>query len=145
MFELTKTKSNNYLGFSLVEVMVATAILAVGLLAVMSIFPFSLQANKGAEQTSLASSYAKAKLEQLLVTPYDELGVGNVEPRAKLSSDPDDLAYSLERQTEVTLLDGNLVSSGSDVGLKKIAVSVFWSNRQGGDKSLVLTSILSQK
>ncbi len=132
-------------GFSLLEALVAIAILTVGLLATVSSFPFSLKVNKGAEQASLASVYGKTKLEQLLIQPYDALAVGTVEVKSRISSDPNNPAHALERETVITLVDGNLQPSVSDLGLKKITVRVFWQNRQGGESSLILSSLVSIK
>ena len=139
------SKTPNQTGFSLIEALVATAILALGLLAVLGAFPLAMRVNKEAERASLASIYARSKLEQLLTTSYDDVATGTIEPRARLSADPASPAYTLERQTVVTLVDADLNTSVSDVGLKKFTVTVFWPGRQGGgSKSLTLTSILAQ-
>lgn len=139
-----QTKKRSH-GFSLIEVLVAIGILAVGLVAIISIFPFSIKANKGAELASVASSYARSQLEQVLATNYDDVGSGTIEARARVSSNPSDVAYVLERQTVVSFVDSSLNASGSDLGLKKIVVTVFWPNRQGSYNSLVLTSLLSNR
>ena len=131
-------------GFSIIEVLVAVAVLSIGLITIIGLFPFSIQANKGAERQSLASSYARAKLEQMLITAYDEINTGTVEVKAALSNDPNNSAYGMQRQTVVTLVDGNLANSGTDVGLKKIVATVYWSNK-GVEQSLTLSSILAQK
>lgn len=143
MYKLIESK--NKIGFSLIEVMVATAILAVGMVAVISIFPLALRANKSAEQASLASAYARAKMEEVLVSAYDEVLVGTVEPRAKVSIDPSDLAYMLERETVVQYIDSNLNVSLSDMGLKQITVAIYWVSRFGAERSLLLNSIISRK
>lgn len=132
-------------GFSLIEVLVAIAVLAVGLVAIVSIFPFAIKMNKGAEQQSLASSYARTKLEQILSSSYDEVNTGTIEQRAKVTLNPSDSAYALERQTTVTLVDANLNTSVTDIGLKKVQVTVYWPNRQGGDNTFVISSLLSNK
>lgn len=129
----------------MLEVLVAVAVMAVGLVAVVSVFPFSIKTNKNAELTSLASSYARTKLEQALTSAYDELAVGTTEPRARVSLDPANPAYVIERETVVSLLDGNFNPTGSDVGLKKITVTMYWPNRQGGYHTLVLASLTSRK
>lgn len=145
MFASTKNHTKQRPGFSLVEVVVATAVLTIGLITLVGLIPFAIKANKKAEFQSLASTYARTKLEQLLASPYDEIDAGTIEPRTKISSDPSNPAYALERQTVVTLLDSNLAASSSDQGLKKITVTVYWPNRLGSSGSLTLTSILSQK
>lgn len=132
-------------GFSLVEVVVATAVLAIGLITLIGLLPFAIKANKKAESQSLASTYARTKLEQLLASPYDEIGTGTIEPRAKISNDPSNSAYALERQTVVTFIDSNLSTTNSDQGLKKITVTVYWPKPPTGSSSLTLSSILAQK
>ena len=143
MYKSIKTQTVK--GFSLIEVMVATAILAVGMVAVISIFPLALRANKSAEQASLASVYARAKMEEVLVSPYDEILTGTLETRAKVSTDPNDVAYILEREAIVSYIDTDLNESQSDTGLKKITVTVYWSSRFGAEKSFILNSIISRK
>ena len=132
-------------GFSLIEALVATAILGVGLMAIVGTFPFSIRANKGSELSSLASSYARTQLETLLTTSYDELNTGTVETRHHLASNPSDPIYTLERETVVNLVDANLNNSATDIGIKKISVTVYWPSRQGASSSLTLTSLLSTK
>ena len=143
MFRLIKLQPKS--GFSLIEVMGATAVLAVGMVAVVSIFPLALRANKSAEQASLASAYARAKMEEILISPYDEIVTGTVEPRAKVSADPNDAAYILERETVAGYIDSDLNTTVSDTGLKKITVTVYWLSRFGSAKTLILNSIISQK
>jgi prepilin-type N-terminal cleavage/methylation domain-containing protein len=137
--------TNSQRGFSLIEGLVAIAIAAVVLVAVISVFPLVIKSNKHSELESMASVYAKAKIETILTTPYDELTVGTIEPRTKISSDPLNPAYNFERQAIIQLVDGNLNQTITDIGLKKITVTVYWANRFGGDNSLILSSLASQK
>ncbi len=141
MCEPTRTRR----GFSLIEGLVAISIMAVALITVLGAVPTTLQANKHAELESLASVYARAKLEGLLTTSYDELGTGTVEPRTVLSSDPANPASKLYRTSTVTLLDANFSQSSTDQGLKKITVTVDWPNPRGTLGTLSFSSVLSQK
>lgn len=134
----------NLNGFSLIEALIATAILALTLVALVGVFPFVLRINKLAEQTTMASNYAKSKLEEILVKPYDEVEVGTIEVRHRLSSDSQDPAYNIERQTVVNWINTNLELSVVDIGLKKITVTIWWPKPNGTD-SLVIYSILSQR
>jgi len=124
---------------------VAITIMSIALLTIISAVPLTLQANKQAELQSLASVYARAKLEALLTTPYDDFGTGTIEPRAPISSDPTNPASKLQRTTTVTLLDSNFNTTATDIGLKKITVTVDWPNPKGGLGTLTLVSLLSQK
>ncbi len=136
---------NKQSGYSLLEALVAVSILALTLVAVVGIFPFVLKINKLAEYTTLASNYAKSELEDILVKPYDEVEVGTIEARHRLSTNPQDQAYNIERQTIVTLVNAELLPSGSDLGLKKISVTVWWPGQFNATNSLTINSLLSKK
>ncbi len=137
--------TNHRHGFSLIEGLVAITIMSVALLTIISAVPLTLQTNKQAELESLASVYARAKLEALLITPYDDISTGTIEPRAAISSDPTNPASKLQRTSTVTLIDSNFNATATDSGLKKIVVTVDWPNPKGGLGSVTLTSLLSQK
>lgn len=141
MFERPNKKN----GFSIIEALVAIAILALGLLAVLGVFPLTLQVNKEGERLSLASVYARAKLEQVSELSYDDVTAGVFETRAKLSNDSADPAYYLERQTIVSYVNSDLQTSVSDTGFKKIEVTVFWTNQHGQDSFYILTTLLANK
>jgi prepilin-type N-terminal cleavage/methylation domain-containing protein len=58
-------------GFSLVEVLLAAGILAIGLLGVMAAFPTSYLAVVGSGGQSKAGSYARQQIERLKNQPFD--------------------------------------------------------------------------
>lgn len=72
-------------GFSLLEVLFATTILAVALTALAQLFAMSTRANNGARATTFASILAQQKMEQLrgLTWGFDALGL----PQSDITSD----------------------------------------------------------
>ena len=60
-------------GFTILEVMVAISILAVGLMAVFSAQSRSIMGNKDANRQTEAMTLAQDKMEELLALPYDDL------------------------------------------------------------------------
>ncbi|MBI5733980.1 MAG: prepilin-type N-terminal cleavage/methylation domain-containing protein, partial [Candidatus Kerfeldbacteria bacterium] len=94
-------------GFSLIEVLISTAIIALGLITVVAVMPLSLKVNKSAERASLASAYGRAKIEQILTTSYDEVNTGNLESQIRLSLIPTNPAYIMFRTTTVNYVDSN--------------------------------------
>lgn len=62
-------------GFTLLEVVVALAILAVGILAVFDLFSGSLRLSEGARDVSAAQVYATQRMEEALLSPNPVPGV----------------------------------------------------------------------
>jgi len=123
-----KTKFKNQLGMSLLEVMVAFSILTLTFTALMQSFPYSLAINKTSENAAKAAYLAQAKLEELNSLGYGNISTGTIEAKHRLADNPTDYLYYFQRQTTVSFVDGNLADSASDLGLKKISVTVYYSN-----------------
>jgi len=62
-------------GFTILEVMIAISILAIGLLAVFSGQNMAIQANNRANRLTEAMTLAQDKVEELLALPYDDVDV----------------------------------------------------------------------
>ena len=60
-------------GFTILEVMIAISILAIGLLAVFSSQNMAIQGNNRANRLTEAMTLAQDKVEELLALPYDDL------------------------------------------------------------------------
>ncbi len=107
-------KSN---GFSLLEVMVALAILGVAVVAVFQLFSITLRATKKADDYTKAIFYARSVLDQAYVLP-------DIEP----GTDPTDFKDGFQAQRVITAMP----SSDDDKSkLYEITVTVTWppSNR----------------
>jgi prepilin-type N-terminal cleavage/methylation domain-containing protein len=74
---LAKSSFSNERGFSLVETLVATTIMAVGLASLAQLFLISTKSNQSARLTTTASVLAQQKMEQLrgLTWGFDILGL----------------------------------------------------------------------
>jgi type II secretion system protein I len=62
-------------GFTLLEVVVALVIFAVGVLAIIDLFSGSLRLSEGARDVSAAQVYASQRMEEALLSPNPEPGV----------------------------------------------------------------------
>ncbi|HLC89637.1 MAG TPA: hypothetical protein VJG65_01615 [Patescibacteria group bacterium] len=141
---LTSDKKSFPLGFTIIEAAIATVILMVGLFAVVQIFPLSLKITGDAQRLTTASNLATAKIEEIIGLGYDNISIGTIETKQRLSSDPADFYYAFQRQTVVEYLDSNFNVSANDLGLKKITVTVFWPSTIGeAEKSTELNSVIS--
>jgi len=62
-------------GFTLIEVVVALAILGVGLMVIIELFAGGLRLGRASEEYTKAVNYSRMKLEELALKPLAEEGV----------------------------------------------------------------------
>jgi len=115
-------------GLSLIEALLAVAILIVGVLSIINVFPVAVKISRTAEQETVAANLAQAKIEEIFSWGYDNIPLGEIEAKHRLAPTSSNPFYFYQRQTDSTYVDGNLVNSASPTGLKKITVTVFWTS-----------------
>ncbi len=119
-------KGKNEQGFTLIEVMIAITIFAIGLLAVVSMQVTSIKGNSYSRRTTEGSNLAFGKLEELAGFSY---------------TDPDlTSGFHTEAQNGYTLTWD--VGNGPLSNTKKIDIVVQW-NEKGINKRVLLTSYKS--
>lgn len=67
-----KTKSQN--GFTLLEIIIALAILGIGLVMVMQLFSGGLRTARTSKEYTIAVIHAKVKMEEMIINPVPESG-----------------------------------------------------------------------
>ncbi len=129
-------------GFTLIELIVAIFILALGITAVFAIFPLGIQIVRFSKITTTATHLGGAKIEEIISKPYNEI---YDEPKQAL--DPPFNAYS--RETEVTCFDPDdslPPNCPDDTGIKMVKVTVFWRSSLGiTERSIELLTLISKK
>ncbi len=129
----------------LIEIMVSFTILVIAFIALMQVYPFSAAINKSAENATKASYAAQIKIEELNSLGYDNIGVGAIEAKHRLSDDSSNYLYYFQRQTAVDYVDGNLQNSASNTGLKKIIITVYYTaDLLKTEKSYATYSLISR-
>ncbi|MDO8592161.1 MAG: hypothetical protein Q7R92_00130 [bacterium] len=132
-------------GLSLLEIMVSFSILVLVFIALAQSFPLALTINKTSENATKASYLAQAKLEELNSLGYEGIGLGQIEAKHRLADNPADYLYYFQRQADVSYVDGNLQASAADTGLKKITVTIFYTNALSKtEKSYNTITLISQ-
>ncbi len=134
----------NNLGQSLLEIMVSFSILAIAFISLIQSFPMALNINKTAENATKASYIAQAEIESLYSLGYEHIATGTIETKHRLSADPDDYLYYFQRQTTVTNVNSDLQAVTNDSELKKISVTVYYTNSLSKtEKSYDTTTLIS--
>jgi prepilin-type N-terminal cleavage/methylation domain-containing protein len=106
--------SNDQAGFTLVEMLVAMAVLLIGIVATFGVFASSKNASLAAQRNEVAVHQAQREMEKLRAYRYTELGLASM-PAS--SSDPNNPNYRVQaankfRSKTNPVLDEDLVSGG---------------------------------
>jgi prepilin-type N-terminal cleavage/methylation domain-containing protein len=135
---------NNEKAFTLMELLVAIFVLSVGIIAVLQAFPLGAKIQKSAQMTTIALNLAQGRMEETLSNSYEELIIGTTtEDYGFSESQPD-----FKRVTVINYFnpDNPGIVPGSDLGIKKIDITVYWKSSLGiGEKDVKISTLSSQK
>jgi len=134
-------KYQSTIGLTIIELMIAIFILAVGLIGVLSAFPLGAQLENSAQMATTAIQLAQAKMEDIISKPYEDIGSEAKQTLASPFS-----AYS--RETEITYFnpDNPEVIPTEDMGIKKIKVTVSWKSALGSSsKKVEIFSLIAKR
>lgn len=139
------SKLNNE-GITLLEVLITISVILIGILVLTKIFPMALGVNRTAEQSTIATDLAQAKAEEMFSLGYNDLIVGTLEAKHRLSADASDRLYQYQRETKIEYVDQDLQTSASPTDLKKVTVTVYWQNLLlSTEKNEQLTILITRK
>jgi len=108
-------------GFSLLELIIAIAVLAIGLVGVLQIFPIGLRASQRAGMMTKASFLAQNKIEDVKLAGFD--AITELPPKIPLSGKDGDFEWAIK--IDNISLEG--VASSDD--MRKVVVTVIWPER----------------
>ena len=126
-------------GFSLLEVLIALVILAIGLLAVAQMQITAIKGNAFGSGMTSASSLAANTLERLMALPYND---------AQLTASP-------WQQDSITGVEGGVNNAGyvreyqvedntPRLGMKQITVRIVWTDSNGRPKNVIIATQKTQ-
>lgn len=136
----------NQTGMTLIEIIVAFSITTGAFIAILQAFPTGLSINKRAEMASIASYLAQGKIEEVWSQGYDNIATGTVEVKHRLEDNPLDYFYNFQRETIISYIDGSLLPTDSDEGLKKISSTIYYTDSLSKkEKAYNITTLISQR
>jgi type II secretory pathway pseudopilin PulG len=140
----------NKRGFTLIEICLGILLLGYSMVVVAKLFGSVTMSAKASEFETLASNFARAKMEDLKNRDYDTL------PEGVWTSDvwAVDVTQGLtqkgslmfNRQVKVTYMQtvgGVLTASANDQGLKQVSVKVVWEER-GAQRNIEYVSLVAR-
>ena len=122
-------KRRNDKGFSLIELLIAVTLLAVGLLAVAGLQVTAIKGNSHGNTISQATSLAEDRIEEIRNRDYASI---NFVPNPEIETKVDDSIYDRE-----TFVEDDIPMTG----LKRITVTVSWE--ANGPHQVVLRTIVA--
>ena len=139
-------KNKNISGIGLIEVLVSISILGVGILGLLQAFPHGTSIERDIELTTIGHHLAQSKIEEIISLSYSEVLTGLNEDDIRIDSDPNSDFYHFKRSTYVTLVDENIQTTQTDIGMKKVTTTISWpSNFGGSDRSTSITTLISSR
>ena len=126
----------NKKGFSLLELIIAIAVLAVGLVGVLQIFPIGLRASQRAGMMTKASFLAQNKIEDVKLAGFD--AITELPPKIPLSGMDGDFEWAIK--IDNVSLEG--VESQDD--MRKVVVTVSWPERNTARSKDFITYVTRQ-
>ena len=142
MFKINFNKKDRQKGMSLLEVMVSFSILVVVFISLAQTFPTSSSINKSAENATEASYLAQAEVEEITSLGYDNITVGTIEAKHRLSSNSKNYLYYFQRKAVAAYVNNNLADSATDQGLKKVTVTVYYTDALSKTEKTYTTTFL---
>jgi len=147
---LLRKKLNKKAGFTLLEVCIGIMILGYSMIIVARLFGSVTMSTKASEFETLASNFARAKMEDLKNRDYDSLVDGAWTPDVWTVDVSQALAQkgilTFTRQIKISYMQsvgGVLTISATDEGLKKVEIKVHWYER-GKEREVGYTSLVAR-
>ncbi|MEI7529708.1 MAG: carboxypeptidase regulatory-like domain-containing protein [Elusimicrobiota bacterium] len=151
-------------GVTLVELMIAMAILTIGIVGLVQSFSFIQKAVQLSKNKTLASNLAQEKMQILKQKPYYQVIATSVPAHNDIDFAPESIDYdngyfppemimeggvTYTRYTYVQVIRenegavGDMAPSTPDTGMKRITITVVWGYGTGGKRRVTLRSIMA--
>lgn len=128
--------NKNQNGVTLVEVLIALAILSIGLLALAGLQVVVIKGNTGSKNLTSAAILAEAKIEQLKKDGFDTLVNGEYK-------DPNNLINEVGEKGGIFARSWKIADYLGTADMKQIDVTLAWTDSLG-DHTISVTTVFSK-
>gem|GEM_PF-1681361 len=130
---MSKRSSN---GFTIIELVVTMAFMGIVIVAISELYTGVRQANRTANNYTIAVQVAQQLVEKYRNTPYSNIAVGTTDVTSSALTPYPSLLSPRSATTTVTVIDA--------AGLKQLDVAVSYKDR-AGTKDVRLSTLISYK
>ncbi|MFH0740004.1 MAG: prepilin-type N-terminal cleavage/methylation domain-containing protein [bacterium] len=131
----------NNRGFTLIETLMALAVITIGLVIVLQVFPFGFSVEKNSQLETQAILCAQDKIEALLAKSFSELTIGTV-----VESPLPAPFERFTRTTKISFVNESLQESVPATTFKKIEATVSWNSPlRFGSREVKLITLFAEK
>lgn len=128
-------------GFTLLEVIIAIAVLTLGIVMILQVFPLGFRVEKGTQMQTQAVLLAQEQIEELSSKAYQDITVGTTTENSLPTP-----FEKFSRQTKISYVNADLEEVAVETGLKKIEVIVWWqSPLKVETKNVELSTLVVEK
>jgi len=136
-------------GITLIEIIIAVSILAIGIIGVLQAFPSGLHLAKSSQMTTVASQLAQAKMEETLSKSYQGVSVGTITENygdiANFTAYQRVLTINCVRVSDLSVISCDYDLVNDPYPMKKIEVTVSWRSPFVAEKNFSLMSLIAKK
>ncbi len=126
-------------GLTLIEIIVGVAIISIGAVFIVALFPSGMQMVGVNQQNDIALFLATSKMEELISLPYDEVEEGVfLEDFGTIEG-----FETYKREVEIRCFDPEREECQEDTGMKKIKVRS--SSKMAITRGVLLTGLISER
>lgn len=111
----------NRKGFSLLELIIAIGVLAIGLVGILQVFPVGLRASQRAGMLTKAAFLAQNKMEEVKMAGFD--AITELPPKIPLSGKGGDFEW------EIFIDEADLDGLEKSDDIRKVTVTISWPER----------------
>ncbi len=135
--------------FTLIEVIITIAIISIGIVAVLNMFPVGIEIAGFGQRSTKASYLAQDKLEELIADSYFNLV-------ASITTEDYETIPGFEgykrvtkvncvRPSDFSSVDCDYDPAGDPYPMKEVEVGVLWRSSFGGEKQVSLKTMVSRR